>query len=766
MRRCFVKQSCLIGLVLLCTIFCGYDAILSAQEKAPTESAQKKGSIALDPATIEGKLRDVKQRVQQAEKNENEETARRLGVSLSDLQERRAKLQDIQTNYQRFVTALKKRESLVKEERLLHEKMKGFEKGDIAQKPPFSLSYYDNLLDQQGTLDQQRETVNLAILLARKALESTEERLGQAEKDVRRFKEGVHTAKTDTDALKLRWSLGNSEREKELQQVTFSFQKIHLENLSKELELAKLRDDMAQRNIRWVRSKLHFDEEDLEKRLTVLKDEKDKFQKKYHTINKQQSRIQAAWLDAQQKASTASSEKDIALSNATLHAKGEWRETYQKILEQTEDILQLLGHQEQIWKYRYAIVKGGIEAGQLDDWEEETKKSLKNIETKIQLFQRQQTDWQSQMVSLEKKASNAALDKEIRNRVREQVAALTKLAERGIDYLSVLLGSRQLHQRLLEEIATKRAHTPFSERIMNATGKLLSVWNSELWAIGEHSVTVKKLFSALLILIIGIIAVKYSIRILKKRLLPRVSLEAGAVAAFEKIFYYFSILVIVLVALRMVNIPLTAFTFLGGAIAIGVGFGAQNLINNFISGFIIMAERPIKIGDLIQIEENFAVVEEIGARCTRIRTGSNVHILVPNSSFLEKKITNWTLSDKMVRAHVTAGVIYGSPVREVERLMIQAAKDHPSIRQEPEPFVLFNDFGDNALIFDIYFWVSMNRIMERRIIESDVRFQIDALFREAGIVIAFPQMDVHFDADASLTLQLAEKKNIDMKEGL
>jgi small-conductance mechanosensitive channel len=120
----------------------------------------------------------------------------------------------------------------------------------------------------------------------------------------------------------------------------------------------------------------------------------------------------------------------------------------------------------------------------------------------------------------------------------------------------------------------------------------------------------------------------------------------------------------------------------------------------------------------------------------------------------------------MVRAHVTAGVIYGSPVREVERLMIQAARDHPSIRQEPEPFVLFNDFGDNALIFDIYFWVSMNRIMERRIIESDVRFQIDALFREAGIVIAFPQMDVHFDADASLTLQLAEKKNIDMKEGL
>jgi small-conductance mechanosensitive channel len=217
---------------------------------------------------------------------------------------------------------------------------------------------------------------------------------------------------------------------------------------------------------------------------------------------------------------------------------------------------------------------------------------------------------------------------------------------------------------------------------------------------------------------------------------------------------------IVLFALRVVNIPLTLFTFLGGAVAIGVGFGAQNLINNFISGFMVMAEQPIKIGDLIEIEGTFAMVEEVGARCTRIRTGANIHILVPNSSFLEKNIINWTLSDKEVRSQVTVGVIYGSPVREVERLMLQVAEEHQRVKKSPKPFVLFNDFGDNALIFDLYFWINMNRIMDRRIIESDIRFRIDELFREADIVIAFPQRDVHLDIQKPLEFRMVKDKEV------
>ena len=326
------------------------------------------------------------------------------------------------------------------------------------------------------------------------------------------------------------------------------------------------------------------------------------------------------------------------------------------------------------------------------------------------------------------------------------------------EYLPVLLDSRPLNRRFLDEMIYKGADVSLSQRLNKVEEKLIRAWNFELWVIGDHSVTVKKVCFAILIFIIGMVGLKYFIRIMRKRLLPRVSLEPSAIAAFEKLFYYFSLLVIVIVALRIVNIPLTAFTFLGGAIAIGVGFGAQNLINNFISGFIIMAERPIKIGDLIEIEQTIAVVEGIGARCTRIRTGDNVHILVPNSSFLEKNIINWTLSDKMVRAHVTVGIAYGSPVMEVKNLLIKTAKEHKDVLEQPEPFVLFSDFGDNALVFTLYFWVSMTRLLKRHIIESDIRYRIDELFREAGIVIAFPQLDVHFDSNSPLKLELLNKE--------
>ncbi len=282
--------------------------------------------------------------------------------------------------------------------------------------------------------------------------------------------------------------------------------------------------------------------------------------------------------------------------------------------------------------------------------------------------------------------------------------------------------------------------------------------NTEVFTIDEHAVRVRQILTALLVLVVGILLLKQGIRVFRKRVLPRTTLKPNEAAALTKIIYYFGVLIILLFAMRMVNLPITAFAFVGGALAIGVGFGAQNLINNFISGFIIMAERPIRLGDLIEIEGNFARVEDIGPRCTRIRTGDNIHILVPNSSFLEKNIVNWTLSDQKVRAHVIAGVAYGSPVRDVERLMVRAAKENGKVLQEPEPFVLFRDFGDNALIFNLYFWVSMETMLERLRLESDIRFRIDELFREAGIVIAFPQRDVHLDTTRPLEFRVVARE--------
>jgi small-conductance mechanosensitive channel len=215
-----------------------------------------------------------------------------------------------------------------------------------------------------------------------------------------------------------------------------------------------------------------------------------------------------------------------------------------------------------------------------------------------------------------------------------------------------------------------------------------------------------------------------------------------------------------LFVLRKANIPLTAFTFLGGALVIGVGFGTQKLLNNFISGFILMIERPIKIGDMIEIENNFGIIECIGSRSTCIRTAGNVHILVPNSSFLEKNIVNWTLSDQEIQVKVTVGVVSKTDTRKASQLMLKAVLDHEKVLKTPEPFVLFSDFSENALVFDVHFWISMRKsLMERGFVESDIRFRINDLFRASGIVIANPQRDVHLDITEPFNLRIMKEED-------
>jgi small-conductance mechanosensitive channel len=208
--------------------------------------------------------------------------------------------------------------------------------------------------------------------------------------------------------------------------------------------------------------------------------------------------------------------------------------------------------------------------------------------------------------------------------------------------------------------------------------------------------------------------------------------------------------------LEIVNVPLTVFAFLGGAVAIGVGFGSQNLINNFISGLILLVERPIRIGDLVNVDGIDANVEHIGARSTRVRTGTNLEILVPNSKFLENNVANWTFTDSRTRTSVSIGVAYGSPVREVMEILERVIRRHEAALSTPEPIVLFQDFADSALVFEVHFWINMRRMMDGAKIRSEVRVAIDDAFRQAGIVIAFPQRDVHIDMSAPIEVRLAE----------
>jgi small-conductance mechanosensitive channel len=162
----------------------------------------------------------------------------------------------------------------------------------------------------------------------------------------------------------------------------------------------------------------------------------------------------------------------------------------------------------------------------------------------------------------------------------------------------------------------------------------------------------------------------------------------------------------------------------------------------------------VRVNDFVEVDAHMGTVERIGNRSTRVRRTDGVHLLIPNSQMLERVVINWTLVDNQIRTMVRVGVAYGSPLKLVSELITRAVEEQPDVRSDPPPLVVLDDFGDSAVIFDAYFWSDVGGERELRQIRSDVRFRIDELFNENGIVIAFPQQDVHVSNAAPLEIRL------------
>ena len=277
-------------------------------------------------------------------------------------------------------------------------------------------------------------------------------------------------------------------------------------------------------------------------------------------------------------------------------------------------------------------------------------------------------------------------------------------------------------------------------------GYFSKFWNFKLFTVEEDNIiSIGDLVVGVILLIFLYKVSKKVSQLLAQKLLSKLQWDSSTRLVIEKVVFYFLLALSVLFVLSFLGIPITIFTVLSGALAIGVGFGSQNIVNNFMSGMILMMEQPIRIGDLVEVDGLYGLIEDIGPRSTRVKAANNTHIVVPNSSFLEKNVLNWTLSDSVVRGTVRVGVAYGSPVKRVEDLMYKVAQNTDLVLKHPAPVVIFEDFGDNSLVFDLYFYAQIKNVLELKKISSQIRFQIDEEFNREGIVIAFPQRDVHLD---------------------
>jgi len=274
----------------------------------------------------------------------------------------------------------------------------------------------------------------------------------------------------------------------------------------------------------------------------------------------------------------------------------------------------------------------------------------------------------------------------------------------------------------------------------------------KLITVSGQAITVTHLLLIPAVVLIGIVLTRWIAKLITKRLTNK-KVDPNVIHLLLRVFYVIAMAILLVTTLELINVPITAFAFLSGAIAIGVGFGAQNIINNFISGWILMWERPIRIGDFLEVEDAKGVVEEINTRSTRIKRVDGVHLLIPNSKLLENTVVNWTLIDSLVRSSVKVGVAYGSPARKVADLIAQATTEQTKIVEHPAPVVTFEDFGDNALMFEVTFWLDSSAEGGLRVMRSNIRFRLEELFEEHNICVAYPQRDLHIDGSLTINKQ-------------
>jgi small-conductance mechanosensitive channel len=236
------------------------------------------------------------------------------------------------------------------------------------------------------------------------------------------------------------------------------------------------------------------------------------------------------------------------------------------------------------------------------------------------------------------------------------------------------------------------------------------------------------------------------------------SLNENDAQVFGRITYYLLFICILVFSLVTVNIPLAVFAFFGGALAIGVGFGAQTLISNFISGLILLFDRTIRLNDVVEVDGQRGRVTAIDIRSSRVRRFDGIEILVPNSHFLQQNVVNLTLSDPFTRFEIALGVAYGTPTRTAEEIIFRAVVAQPEVRSDPAPVVVFEDFAESSLNFRAYFWIDLDPGINSNIVRSEIRHRICEYLAQAGIGIPFPQRDLHLDTTRPLEVTIRENR--------
>ncbi|MCX9155694.1 mechanosensitive ion channel [Niveibacterium sp. 24ML] len=678
----------------------------------------------------------------------------------------------------------------------------------LPEKPPYPVPVVDDLRQRLQTASQQIDVMEIEHGLAETNLAAVRVAHQRAEKALRESTEALERNRDPAATARLKWRYRLAELELRSYGALLQGRELERQSLDLERAQANARFRALQELLTQAERDIRFDQKDLDtliargenrrRELAVeinaarleVKAHQERIAKLEAEVLPQQAAVKQASdaLDAAlvartgETAASAARQKavqahELALNKARAQAdatraalelerfRAETALLRVESLSRLEMSMQL---QRTFWELRFAASQPGASAEATKRLHEGTAALLTRlaepenmVRAELKLTMNQATAVQGRLSDLNDTlmVDDRAYLASIRERIDIHIRALAELAQ-----------LRQLVERWVAEFdsqaADRSARAKWDDVRHGIESRIDAMWSYELTTVDEslvvdgqmvpikRGITVGKVAIALLTLVLGFwLARRLAVLIIHnvhRRLgTPLPTLQTASNWILSVVF-----VILVVISLAMVRIPLTVFAFLGGAIAIGLGFGMQTLLKNLMSGLMLLAERPFKLGDFVEVGGMRGTVTDIGVRASTIRNADGIETLVPNASFVEQNVTNWTYSSSKVRFAVLVGVAYGTPTRTVADMLLEIAGRHGKILKDPAPEVLFEDFAADALNFGLYFWLDLETGATGRAVCSDVRFMIDKAFGDAGISIAFPQRDVHLDSARPLEVRL------------
>lgn len=269
--------------------------------------------------------------------------------------------------------------------------------------------------------------------------------------------------------------------------------------------------------------------------------------------------------------------------------------------------------------------------------------------------------------------------------------------------------------------------------------RLDSIATYPLFSLGGSQITLVSLLVFVLVIAAFFLISRYLRSLVDRRWGER--MKRGMGHTVKRLIHYSTVVLGIFVAFNVIGLNLSSLAIVAGGVGVGIGFGLQNLASNFISGLILMVERPIRVGDAVTVNEEFGFVEEIALRSSRVVTTDNVELIIPNADFITGTVVNWSRGDERIRERCSIGVAYGADIERVMDLLKAIAAENEDVLEDPAPQIILDEYGDSSINFELRVWVESPR--KRVNVRHEINVAIRGRFEEEDIEIPYPQRDLH-----------------------